>query len=57
MKNMKKYLLLFVIAAIVSFFYKIKYFFALDGCLDRGGAWNYETRECDGTRTDHSAKM
>jgi len=23
---------------------------AVDDCLDRGGRWNYETKECEGAR-------
>lgn len=27
-------------------------FFAIDHCLDIGGRWNYELRECEGERSD-----
>lgn len=26
---------------------KVKQWFAIDACLDRGGRWNYETKECE----------
>ena len=34
--------------AVVWFIYReaIDAFWAIDGCLDRGGAWNYEVEEC-----------
>ena len=34
--------------AVVWFIYReaIEAFWAIDGCLDRGGAWNYEVEEC-----------
>lgn len=36
-----------VVVAIGIFLYSRTIDFAgIDGCLDRGGAWNYETRAC-----------
>jgi hypothetical protein len=33
-------------------FFKFSDFMAIDKCLDSGGAWNYETRECEYELTD-----
>ena len=37
-----------MVIAAVWFIYRdaIVSFLAIDGCLDRGGAWNYEAHEC-----------
>jgi hypothetical protein len=28
-------------------YHKIDQFFKVDSCLDKGGRWNYETKECE----------
>lgn len=38
--------LLTFIAGIWAF-PKIDEFFQVDGCLDKGGRWNYETKKCE----------
>ena len=39
---------LVMVIAAVWFIYRdaIESFLSIDGCLDRGGAWNYEVDEC-----------
>lgn len=39
----------FIIVVMIGVwaFFKFSDFMAIDKCLDRGGAWNYETRECE----------
>ena len=29
---------------------RVRRFFAIDACLDQGGAWNYERGVCEGAR-------
>jgi hypothetical protein len=47
-------LLGFVLTAILLVFgcFKAKDFFAIDGCLDTGGRWNYQKRECEEFKFD-----
>jgi hypothetical protein len=41
--------LLLIIALVLTILavYKVKEFMAIDSCLDRGGAWLYETNQCE----------
>ena len=43
-------MLLVILAAVVAiafFSYKHRDFFAIDACLDRGSAWDYEVGKCE----------
>jgi len=43
---MKKYILLIIVALLAAFAYTNRAFFAIDKCLDAGGAWDYEAAMC-----------
>jgi len=46
----KKYLIISLVALTILLGYvylRITNFFEIDACLDCGGQWNYETKECD----------
>lgn len=43
------FLLLYFLLLLISHDFDPK-FLAIDGCLDDGGRWNYETRTCEGAR-------
>ncbi len=49
MTQKKFKILVIVLLCIVLTFYgyfKAKYFFEIDACLDKGGSWNHEKKEC-----------
>lgn len=39
-----------IVASLAILFFYFKRWIDIDRCLDRGGRWNYETRECEGER-------
>jgi len=50
MKNKPIKILVFILLLMGLTFYgynKVESFFAIDGCLDKGGCWNYELERCE----------
>lgn len=52
MKKKSKYIVLFVSLVAIGFaassiVSKIKVWYEVDVCLDKGGSWNYELHSCD----------
>lgn len=43
---------LFIILIGVWAYPNVDQFFKIDGCLDKGGRWNYETKECEFTNSE-----
>ena len=38
---------LLIILAGIWAYPMLEKFFKVDGCLDKGGSWNYDTQKCD----------
>lgn len=47
---------LLIIMAGIWTYPKIKQFFKVDSCLDKGGRWNYETNKCEFKSSDEDAE-
>jgi hypothetical protein len=41
-----------VVVAALLLAPRVRRFLAIDGCLDHGGAWNYERDTCEGARPE-----
>jgi hypothetical protein len=47
---MRKLIIILIITLAAYLYYTD--FFEIDTCLDHGGSWNYENRECDKGKTE-----
>lgn len=47
MKNKKMIFGLVVVAFVIAAGFWLKGCLAIDGCLDSGGRWNYDTKTCE----------
>jgi hypothetical protein len=52
----KPRIIIFILIFLLSifFYHKCSNFWKIDGCLDHGGAWDYQHEKCDGARSDGS---
>jgi len=41
-----KYILVAIMVLLLMFGYRYRHFFAIDGCLDAGGAWDEASAQC-----------